>query len=65
MKAFAKNLASTRRSAGLSQERLAQKAGVSTSYVSMLEREQRSPPLETVEKFAKALKVAPQSLLTA
>jgi transcriptional regulator with XRE-family HTH domain len=49
----------------LSLEALAKKAGISVSYVSMLEREQRSPPLETIEKIARALQVSPLMLLGA
>ena len=48
---------------GLSQKVLADKVGISVSYVSMLERGQRSPPLETIEKMAKALGVPPGALL--
>ena len=47
----------------LSQKALADKVGISVSYVSMLERGQRSPPLETIEKMAKALGVPPGTLL--
>ncbi len=47
----------------LSQKALADRVGISVSYVSMLERGQRSPPLETIEKMAKALGVAPAVLL--
>ena len=47
----------------LSQKALADKVGISVSYVSMLERGQRSPPLETIEKMAKALGVPPANLL--
>ena len=39
----------------LSQESLAAKAGLSVSYISMLERGQRSPPLDTLEQLARAL----------
>jgi transcriptional regulator with XRE-family HTH domain len=49
----------------LSQEELAKKAGISVSYVSMLERGQRSPPLDAIEAVAKALSVKPTSLLEA
>ena len=38
--------------------------GLSVAYVSMLERGLRSPPLETIEKMARALKVTPVSLLS-
>jgi transcriptional regulator with XRE-family HTH domain len=42
---------------------LADDVGISVSYVSMLERGQRSPPLETIEKMERALKVTPAVLL--
>jgi transcriptional regulator with XRE-family HTH domain len=38
---------------------------ISVSYVSMLERGQRSPPLETIEALAEALGVRPVALLSA
>ena len=57
------NLKNTRIRRKLSQEALATKAGISVSYVSMLERGQRSPPLDTLELLAKALKVPATSLL--
>jgi transcriptional regulator with XRE-family HTH domain len=47
----------------LSQEAPAKKSGISVSYVSMLERGQRTPPLDTLEALAKALKVSPLYLL--
>jgi len=47
----------------LSQARVAKAAGVSVSYISMLERGQRSPPLETLEAVAKTLRVSPLSLM--
>ncbi len=49
----------------LSQEMLANKAGLSVSYISMLERGRRSPPLETLEALAKALGIPPTKLLAA
>ncbi len=57
------NLRLVRLQRKLSQETLARKAGISVSYVSMLERAQRSPPLDTLEALAKALGVPPLSLL--
>lgn len=53
----------TRAQRKLSQGAVAQKAGVSVSYVSMIERGQRTPPLETLEALAKALSVGPLYLL--
>jgi transcriptional regulator with XRE-family HTH domain len=60
---FASNLRNERRRRRLSQEALAGKARLSVSYISMLERGQRSPPLETLESLAKALSVPPIQLL--
>ncbi len=60
---FAGNVRRLRAKKKLSQKSLADKVGISVSYVSMLERGQRSPPLETVEKMAKALGVTPANLL--
>lgn len=60
---FAGNVRRLRAKKHLSQKALADKVGISVSYVSMLERGQRSPPLETIEKVAKALAVAPAALL--
>jgi transcriptional regulator with XRE-family HTH domain len=60
---FASNVRRIRTKKQLSQKALADKVGISVSYVSMLERGQRSPPLETIEKVAKALSVPPASLL--
>jgi transcriptional regulator with XRE-family HTH domain len=60
---FAGNVRRLRSRTKLSQKALADKVGISVSYVSMLERGQRSPPLETIEKMAKALGVPPAALL--
>ena len=57
------NLRATRQQKKISQEVLAQKAGLSVSYISMLERGQRTPPLDTLESLAKALSVSATSLL--
>jgi transcriptional regulator with XRE-family HTH domain len=60
---FAGNVRKLRSKKKLSQKILADKIGISVSYVSMLERGQRSPPLDMLEKVAKALGVTPISLL--
>ncbi len=60
---FAGNVRRLRSKKKLSQKALADRVGISVSYVSMLERGQRSPPLETIEKMAKALGVPPAALL--
>ena len=59
----AHNLKAQRLKKKLSQEALASKAGISVSYVSMLERAERTPPLDTLESLASALGVTPVSLL--
>ncbi len=61
---FAVNLRNERLRRKLSQEALAMKAGLSVSYISMLERGQRTPPLDTLESLARALAVAPTTLLS-
>ena len=61
---FAANLKNERIRRKLSQESLAAKARLSVSYISMLERGQRTPPLDTLESLAKALAVPPTSLLS-
>jgi ribosome-binding protein aMBF1 (putative translation factor) len=60
---FATNLKVERLRRKLSQEALAAKAGLSVSYISMLERGQRTPPLDTLESIAKALAVNASTLL--
>ena len=59
----AENLRAVRKEQKLSQEVLAKKARVSVSYVSMLERGERNPPLDTLEVLARALRVSPLYLL--
>ena len=59
----AQNLRAMRAQRKLSQQSVASKAGLSVSYVSMLERGERTPPLETLESVAKALSISPLDLL--
>lgn len=47
---------------GLAQDKLAMKAGLNTSYVGFIERAQRNPTLETINKLASALDVEIQEL---
>jgi transcriptional regulator with XRE-family HTH domain len=48
---------------GLSQEELAHRIGVSVSYVSLIEKNKRDPPMSTIQGIAVALGI-PLSLLT-
>lgn len=52
-----------REEAELSQEALADAAGLHRTHVSLIERGQRSARLETVEALAKALRVKPGDLM--
>ncbi len=63
VKNVARNLHDLRLKRKLSQQAVARKAGLSVSYISMLERGQRIPPLETLEVMAKVLRVDPVHLL--
>jgi transcriptional regulator with XRE-family HTH domain len=57
------NLLTLRRQRRLTQGALAKKAGLSISYISMMERGGRAPTLGTLEALAKALRVPAPSLL--
>ncbi len=46
-----------RKKLDLSQEELAEKAGIHRTYMGKIERGESNPPLHTVSKIAKALKV--------
>lgn len=54
-KKFGQVLRRKRERAGLSQEALAEKAGLHRNYVGLLERAQGTPTLGVVEKLAAAL----------
>jgi len=60
---FGKVLREYRDRAGLSQEELADAAGLDRTFIGMLERGQRQPTLESLFKIADALQVAPQTLV--
>ena len=54
---FAENLRRQRERAGLSQEALSEVCGLHRTEISLLERSQRSPRLETIVVLARALKL--------
>lgn len=54
---FAKNLRIERKKLGLSAEELAERVGVSRSYITLLESGKRSPTKTIVAKIAKGLGV--------
>lgn len=50
-----KRIRDARKKAGLTQEELAEKAGLPQSHISRLEQQKHSPTAKTLEKIAKAL----------
>ncbi len=57
------NLRRAREHLGISQEELADRAGLHRTYVSGVERGVRNPTVIVLEKIAKALKVKSSTLL--
>jgi len=60
---FGRRVQERRRSLGISQERLAELAGVHRTYVGMIERGEKNITLRNIAKFAKALKMPIHDLL--
>lgn len=60
---FADNVRRRRLELGLSQEQLAETAGVHRTYVGMLERAEKNVTIYNIERIAIALQVEPGSLL--
>ena len=53
------NLRRLRHAKGMSQEDLADRAGINRNYVGMLEREQHSATVDMLEKLAEVLEADP------
>ena len=60
---FAANVRRRRLELGLSQEELAEAAGVHRTYVGMLERCEKNVTIYNIERIAVALQVEPSTLL--
>ena len=60
---FGKRLAETRKSAGLSQEKLAELCDLHRTYIGMIERGEKNITLKNIEKIANALQVDMSYLL--
>ena len=60
----ARNLRRIRHARGLSQEELADRAGVNRNYVGMLEREEHAATVDMLEKLAEILEVDPAEFLS-
>ena len=54
---FAQNLKENRKRYGLSQEKLAEKAGVSTHYIAVIELAKNFPAADVIERLAGALDI--------
>lgn len=62
---FARNLKETRVKQGLSQEELADIAGLHRTYVGSVERGERNISIDNMERLASALNITIQDLLNA
>lgn len=60
---FGNNVRKARLRQNMSQEQLADRAGVHRTYIGMIERAEKNITLENIEKIAKALDVKPDKLL--
>ena len=60
---FATNLRRLRLERKLSQEELAERAGVHRTYVGMLERSEKNVTILNIERIARGLGVSPEILL--
>jgi transcriptional regulator with XRE-family HTH domain len=56
----ARNLRLLRKQKGFTQEALADQAGINRNYVGQIEREEKSPTVDVVEKLACSLEAAPE-----
>lgn len=62
---LAANLRHLRNAAGISQEALADAAGLHRTFVGSVERAERNVSIDNISKLAKALGVEPSTLLEA
>jgi transcriptional regulator with XRE-family HTH domain len=61
---LADNMRKTRRKGGLTQAKLAEKAGVSTHFIAMIEIARKFPAPETLDRIAAALGVETHELFS-
>lgn len=59
---FIQNLKFYRKQEGITQEKLAELIGMSTSYIGDMEARERFPSAETIDKIAEALNLRPSEL---
>jgi transcriptional regulator with XRE-family HTH domain len=58
----AKNVRRLRKQNGLSQEELADRAGLNRNYIGMIEREENAPTVDALEQISEALGIEPIAL---
>ena len=61
---LADNLKAYRRKCKISQSKLAEKAGISTQYIAMIELSRQFPTPEVIERIAKALNIEAYELFS-
>jgi len=61
---LARNIKENRRKCGFSQEKLAEKAGISTPFVAMIEVSRKFPTPDVLDRIARALNVKTWQLFT-
>lgn len=59
---FGKRVAELRKQSGCSQEQFAYKCNVDRTYIGTIERGEKSPTLNTIEKIANALNITIKEL---
>jgi transcriptional regulator with XRE-family HTH domain len=59
----ARNLRVLRKQKGFTQEALADIAGINRNYVGQIEREEKSPTIDVIEKLSTSLGVAASALM--
>lgn len=62
-KLVGRNFARLRSASGLTQEQVAERAGVSQQYISDLERGKRNPSVETLLKISEVFRVSHMELV--
>lgn len=60
---FSRQLKRLRNKVGMTQEQLADKTGLSTTFIGLLETAQRKPSLKTLQKISSALGVKTSELI--
>lgn len=64
LRLFGERLRELRNERGLSQERLAELAGLDRNYIGQIERAERNVALVNIVRIAKALEIAPGELFS-